>query len=97
MDKQALEKLSFEEALTQLEQTVSKLQQGQISLEESMTAFKEGVALSKYCADQLQEAEETMTKLIQEDGQKIDLASHKSEKSPATESDNQVDQEILPF
>ncbi|MFE0441259.1 exodeoxyribonuclease VII small subunit [Aerococcus sp. NPDC058936] len=62
-------KLSFEEALEKLEAIVNRLQSGDIKLEESMDAFQDGMILSKYCSQTLENAEETMTKLITENGQ----------------------------
>ncbi|MGY0837048.1 exodeoxyribonuclease VII small subunit [Aerococcus urinaeequi] len=62
-------KLSFEEALEKLEEIVNQLQDGDIKLEESMEAFQDGIALSKYCSQTLENAEETMTKLMSESGQ----------------------------
>lgn len=62
-------KLSFEEALEKLEAIVNQLQSGDIKLEESMDAFQDGMILSKYCSQTLENAEETMTKLMTENGQ----------------------------
>lgn len=62
-------KLSFEEALEKLEAIVNQLQSGDIKLEESMEAFQDGMVLSKYCSQTLENAEETMTKLMTENGQ----------------------------
>lgn len=62
-------KLSFEEALEKLEAIVNQLQSGDIKLEESMDAFQDGMILSKYCSQTLENAEETMTKLMTESGQ----------------------------
>ncbi len=62
-------KLSFEEALEKLEEIVNQLQGGDIKLEESMEAFQDGITLSKYCSQTLENAEETMTKLMSENGQ----------------------------
>lgn len=69
--------LSFEEALEQLETIVNKLQAGNIPLEESLTAFQDGMTLSKFCSDTLQNAEETMNKLITEDGEIQELTAVK--------------------
>jgi len=62
-------KLSFEEALEKLEAIVNQLQSGDIKLEESMDAFQDGMILSKYCSQTLENAEETMIKLMTENGQ----------------------------
>ncbi len=47
----------FEESLNKLEKIVSKLEKGDISLEESLKLFEEGVRLSRLCNEKLDEAE----------------------------------------
>ena len=49
-------KLSFEEALEQLEDIVSKLEDGSINLEESIEEYTRGVHLKKHCENKLKEA-----------------------------------------
>lgn len=48
--------LSFEQALAQLEALVQKLERGEISLEESMLAYEEGVKLTALCSNRLKNA-----------------------------------------
>jgi exodeoxyribonuclease VII small subunit len=48
---------TFEEALNQLEALVSKLEAGDLPLEEALRAFEEGVRLTRLCAGRLEEAE----------------------------------------
>ena len=48
---------SFESAMRQLETLVSKMESGDLSLEESLKAFEKGVNLTRFCQDQLQKAE----------------------------------------
>ena len=48
---------SFESAMVQLETLVSKMESGDLSLEESLKAFEKGVNLTRFCQDQLQKAE----------------------------------------
>ena len=48
---------SFESAMGQLEVLVSKMESGDLSLEESLEAFEKGVLLTRFCQDQLQKAE----------------------------------------
>ena len=48
---------SFESAMGQLEALVSKMESGDLSLEESLRAFEKGVNLTRFCQDQLQKAE----------------------------------------
>ncbi|EMS71929.1 exodeoxyribonuclease VII small subunit [Ruminiclostridium cellobioparum] len=58
---------SFEEAISQLEQIVSRLEKGDISLEESITNFQQGIELSRYCAAKLDEAEKKISILLQDE------------------------------
>ena len=48
---------SFESAMEQLETLVSKMESGDLSLEESLEAFEKGVHLTRFCQDKLQKAE----------------------------------------
>jgi exodeoxyribonuclease VII small subunit len=56
----------FEKSLEQLEEIVSKMEQGQLSLEQSLSAFEEGVKLTRSCQDSLKSAEQRVSQLIQE-------------------------------
>ena len=49
-------KLSFEEALEQLEDIVSKLEDGSIDLEKSIEEYTKGVHLKNHCENKLREA-----------------------------------------
>jgi exodeoxyribonuclease VII small subunit len=60
---------SFEESLKKLETIVDKLEKGDLSLEESLKLFEEGVGLSATCKKELEEAEGKVQMLIkQRDG-----------------------------
>ena len=50
-------KADFERSLARLEEVVRKLESPQLSLDEAMKLFEEGVALSRECQKQLEEAE----------------------------------------
>ena len=50
-------KPDFEKSLARLEEVVSKLESPQLSLDDAMKLFEEGVGLSKECQKQLEEAE----------------------------------------
>ncbi len=67
-----LEKLSYEEAIGALEQIVSKLESGEISLDESMSLFKKGMALSQICAAKLTSIEKQITQLIEKPNGQIE-------------------------
>ena len=59
----------FETALKKLEDVVKKLEVGELSLDDSLRAFEEGVKLSGFCSRKLNEAEKRVEVLIkQKDG-----------------------------
>ncbi|MGI5998660.1 MAG: exodeoxyribonuclease VII small subunit [Lutispora sp.] len=58
--------LSFEKAIKRLEEIVSILESGDLSLEQALEAYSEGVKLSSYCNTKLEEAEGKMIKIINE-------------------------------
>lgn len=55
--------LSFEAALKQLEEIVTKLERGDVPLEESIAIYERGEALKKRCEALLQQAEERVEKI----------------------------------
>jgi len=59
-------KEKFEEAMAKLEALVRKMEAGDMTLEESLKAFEEGIRLSRCCADRLDDAERRVEILIQE-------------------------------
>lgn len=54
---------SFESSLEELESLVSNLEDGDLSLEESLKKFEEGTKLYKFCKNELGKAEKKITKL----------------------------------
>lgn len=62
-------KLSFEQALERLEEIVDQIERGEVSLEESIDRYAEGIALVKQCRAILAKAEEKIQLLAKdEDG-----------------------------
>jgi exodeoxyribonuclease VII small subunit len=60
---------SFEESLKKLETIVDQLEKGDLSLEDSIKLFEEGVGLSAVCKKELEEAEGKVQMLVkQRDG-----------------------------
>jgi len=59
--------LKFEDCLARLEQIVSRLESGNLPLEESLTIFEEGVGLARTCARYLEEAEKRIEVLVKDD------------------------------
>ena len=56
-------KLSFEQALTRLEEIVRHLEKGDMPLDQSLTLFEEGTALISQCSRMLDDAEQKVVKL----------------------------------
>ncbi|WP_367605992.1 exodeoxyribonuclease VII small subunit [Legionella sp. W05-934-2] len=57
---------NFEQSLRSLEEIVQKLEAGELSLEDSLKAFEEGVKLARQCQKTLSEAELKVEKITQE-------------------------------
>lgn len=55
-NKSNLEDLSFEDALTELEEIVRQLEQGRGTLDNSISAYERGTLLKKHCEDKLNNA-----------------------------------------
>ena len=60
---------NFEEALEELERLVSSMEEGEISLEDSMKAFEKGIKLTRECQTALQKAEQKVQILLNEGGE----------------------------
>ena len=56
--------MDFEKKLTRLEEIVQKMERGELSLEESLKLFEEGVKLSRDCHAQLSKADAQVKKLV---------------------------------
>jgi exodeoxyribonuclease VII small subunit len=69
--------LDFEQALSQLEGLVSELESGDLSLEDSLRAFEQGVHLVRQCSERLQAAELRVRQL--EDGNERPLEVREGE------------------
>jgi len=59
-------KEKFEDALSKLEKIVSKLEEGDLPLEESLKYFEEGIRLSRFCNQKLDEAEKRVEILLKD-------------------------------
>lgn len=57
MNQTEIETLTFEQAYRELEETVQKLEAGNLSLEESLALYQRGMALAHACNQQLDNAE----------------------------------------
>jgi exodeoxyribonuclease VII small subunit len=72
MAKKEQEK-KFEEAIEELEKVVERLESGELSLEDSLAAFEEGVGLVKFCNRKLTEVEKKIELLVRDKDGKLQL------------------------
>jgi exodeoxyribonuclease VII small subunit len=68
MAKKEAAGFDFENALEQLEELVSSMEEGELSLEESLQAFEKGIKLTRECQTALKKAEQKIQVLINENG-----------------------------
>lgn len=66
-------KKTFEENLQELEAIVTKLENGDVALEDAIEAFQQGMILSKELQKTLDSAEKTLVKVIQADGTETEM------------------------
>ena len=64
---------TFEESITKLEEIVKKLEAGNCTLDESIKEYTEGMRLAKFCGDKLNEATESINKILTEQGKLEDF------------------------
>jgi len=76
--------IKFEDALQRLERIVDQLEAGNLTLEESLKVFEEGVGLARHCARYLDEAEKRIELLTRDESGTL-----KTEPFPVTEADGQ--------
>ena len=60
--------MTFEEALAELESVVTRLERGDVALDESINLYERGAALRARCQQKLAEAEEKVSKITLGDG-----------------------------
>lgn len=61
--------IDFEQALDQLEHLVEEMEGGELSLEDSLKAFEQGIKLTRECQTALSAAEQKVQLLLEENGQ----------------------------
>jgi exodeoxyribonuclease VII small subunit len=64
MQPLAIDEMSFEEALSELQTLVKALEKGDAKLEEAIQAYERGAALKRHCEKKLREAQEKVDKII---------------------------------
>ena len=60
---------NFEEQIEELESIVEELEKGELSLEDSVFKFEQGIKISKDCNKMLEEAEKKITILVNQNGE----------------------------
>jgi exodeoxyribonuclease VII small subunit len=60
----AIDAMSFEEALTELQALVKALEKGDAKLEEAIASYERGAALKRHCEKKLREAQEKVDKIV---------------------------------
>ena len=67
-----MKELKFEEAMKELETIANELENTDLSLEEAVSKFEEGMKISKQCSEIIENAEKKITILLQKDGKIIE-------------------------
>ncbi|MBN2402323.1 MAG: exodeoxyribonuclease VII small subunit [Spirochaetes bacterium] len=65
-----MDKLSFEEAINELEKIAGELEEGSLNLDDSISSFERGTMLKNFCRDKLEEAERKIEILQKAEGSK---------------------------
>lgn len=65
------EKINFEESIEKLEEIASKLEGGEISLDESLKLFEEGIKMLKACNAAIDNAEQKVNVLLSKGGDEM--------------------------
>ncbi len=73
MTKKKQANFDFEKALEDLEELVSAMEEGELSLEESLQAFEKGIKLTRECQTALKNAEQKVQVLLNENGDTEEL------------------------
>ena len=75
MTKKDNKEFNLEKALENLEELVSSMENGELSLEDSLKAFERGIKLTRECQTALKDAEQKVQVLINEEGDTEDMES----------------------
>jgi len=58
--------INLEDALAELEDITNKIEEGDLSLDESLALFEQGIALTRLCSSKLETARQKIEKLVEE-------------------------------
>lgn len=75
MSKKKASSFDFEKSLEELEALVSAMEDGDMSLEDSLAAFEKGIKLTRDCQTALKQAEQKVQVLLDETGETEDFDS----------------------
>ena len=68
-----MENLSFEESLEKLEEIVTNLESGDVPLDDAIDEFNNAMQLVKICENKLSAAEESIAKIVKDNGETEDF------------------------
>ena len=68
-----VEEKSFEENLKELEEIVANLEKGDVPLDSAIEEFKKAMDLVKACDDKLKDAQDTIAKIVTDNGEVVDF------------------------
>ncbi|MEY3307395.1 MAG: hypothetical protein RLZZ413_1433 [Pseudomonadota bacterium] len=71
MTEKPIAEMTFEEAMTALEQVVGALERGDVALEQSIALYDRGAALKAHCATKLKDAEEKVELIRAAEGRAV--------------------------
>ncbi len=77
-----MSKEKFEEALEKLEEIVRRMEAGEMTLEESLKAFEEGIKLARLCAKKLDEADRRVEILLRDGGELVTKPFEEGDREP---------------
>ncbi len=90
-------KIDFEKSLAKLEQIVAQMEAGELSLDEMLAKFKEGMALAQACSKRLNEAERTIEVLAKGEDGRVETKPFPAEPAAGEDSAEEAPDGDLPF
>jgi len=72
-------KQTFETAMNRLESIVHELESGDLNLDEALKKFQEGVKLSKFCSNKLDETEKKVSILLKDEEENVQAVPFRNE------------------
>jgi exodeoxyribonuclease VII small subunit len=82
------EKQRFEEAMESLEKIVERLESGDLSLDDSLAAFEDGIKLVRFCNQKLTEVEKKIELLVKDKEGKLQLRPFDSRAQSSDDEDD---------